>query len=53
MMARFSSSEELDLDVPGPVGGKYVGKLRREGFVKILKLVWEVPDDIILRGLGL
>jgi hypothetical protein len=41
MITRFFSGEELDLDVPGPVRGKYIGELRREGFMKVL-------DDIFL-----
>jgi hypothetical protein len=49
MITGFSSEDELDLDVPGPMGGKYI---RREGFVKVSKPVREVPDDIFLRSFG-
>ena len=48
MIAGFFSGEELDLNIPGPVGGKYVGELKREDFVEVLKPVQEVLDDIFL-----
>ena len=48
MIAGFFSEEELNFDLPGPVGGKYISKLRREGLVKVPEPVWEVPDDIFL-----
>jgi hypothetical protein len=53
MITRFFSREELNLDIPEPVGGKYVGELRREDFVKIPEPVQEVPDNIFLQDLGL
>jgi hypothetical protein len=53
MVIRFFSREDPtpDLNVLGLIGGEYIGKLGGEGFVKVLKPVREVLNDIFLRGL--
>ena len=51
MVTGFFSGKELDLNVPEPVGGEYIGKLGGEGFVKVLKPVQEALNKVFLRGL--
>ena len=44
MITRFFSGEKLDLDIPGAVGRKYVGKLGGKGLVEVPKPIWKVLD---------
>ena len=53
MITRFFSGEKLDLDIPGAVGRKYVGKLGGKGLMEVSKPVWKVLDNFFLCGLGL
>jgi hypothetical protein len=48
MVTGFISEEELNRNILGLVGGKYIGELRGEGFIKVSKLVWEVLNDVFL-----
>jgi hypothetical protein len=48
MVTGFFSEEELNLNIPRLMRGKYIGKLRGEGFMKVSKPVQEVLNDIFL-----
>jgi hypothetical protein len=53
MIARFFSRKELNLYIPGMVGREYISKLGGKSFMKVLKLLWKVLDNLFLYSLAL